>query len=92
MFVPVLKRSGIGCASAAIFVVLFVGAFAWVFFVASQNPADSGESAILLLPFTMPWIFLVPDGWLGPLAGIACVGLNSFLVYLVFGGLRLRRR
>ena len=39
--------------------------FSWIFLVASKNPADSGESDLLLLPFAMPWIALLPTSWAG---------------------------
>jgi len=31
-----------------VFLILFFGLFSWVFFVASKNAADSGESGMLL--------------------------------------------
>ena len=89
---PVFRFSRSGFAAAALFLALFFGLFAWVFFVASKNPADSGESGILLLPFAMPWVTMLPQRWLGPAAGILSVLLNAFIIYLVFGGLRLKRR
>ena len=88
---PTIRRSRLGFAAATIFVLLFIGLLSWVFLVASKNPADSGESGILLLPFTMPWIALLPGEWVGPLAGGACVLINAFLIYLLFGGLSFRR-
>ena len=67
------------------------GLFPWIFLVASKNPADSGESGILLLPFAMPWIMWLPVHWLGLGAWIACILLNSFIIFCVLGGLRLHR-
>jgi hypothetical protein len=91
VIVPVVKRSRLGFAAAATFLSLFVGVSCWVFFIASKNPADSGESGILLLPFTMPWITILPSAWVGLPVALGCVLLNTVSVYLLFGGLRLRR-
>ena len=88
----VLRRSGSGLLAAGLFLLAFLGLLSWVFFVASKNPADSGESGILLLPFAMPWVMWLPLEWLGPLAGFACVALNAVLLYGLFGGVRLDPR
>ena len=87
----VFRFSRGGAVAAGLLLGLFASGFAWVFFVASKNPADSGESAILLLPFAMPWISLVPHAWLGPLVAIGCVVLNALILYCLFGGLRIVR-
>lgn len=60
MIRPVLQRSKTGFVSAGLFLLAFLGLLAWIFFVASKNPADSGESGILLLPFAMPWVMWLP--------------------------------
>jgi len=78
-----------GALAAGLFLLSAAAVFAWVFFVASKNPADSGESGILLIPFAMPWIALVPNGWLGPWMAFGCVLLNALILYCLFGGLRL---
>ena len=85
---PVFKFSRGGLLAAGLFLILAAAVFAWVFFVASKNPADSGESGILLLPFAMPWISLVPNGWLGPWMALGCILLNALILYCLFGGLR----
>ena len=77
-----------GIVAAGLFLSLALAVFAWIFFVASKNPADSGESGILLLPFAMPWIMILPSAWIGPFTGIAMILFNAFILYLVFGGLR----
>jgi uncharacterized membrane protein YhaH (DUF805 family) len=87
----VLKHSRSGFIAAGLFLLLFLVLLAWMFFIASKNPADSGESGILLLPFAMPWVALVPQVWLGPLVGFASVLVNTLIIYLLFGGLRLKR-
>ena len=83
-----IKKSLAGFIAGGLFLSLAVGVFCWLFFVASKNPADSGESGIMLLPFAMPWIMWFPVEWLGPLTGLACIVLNALLLYLLFGGLR----
>ena len=40
----VLRRSGPGLLAAGLFLLAFLGLLSWVFFIASKNPADSGES------------------------------------------------
>jgi len=86
-----LRWSPLGFTVSGIFILLVLTIFCWIFFVASKNPADSGESGILLLPFAMPWIMWLPVRWLGPITGIACMGLNALILYLVFGGLRPKK-
>lgn len=91
MIQPVIRFSRGGTVAAALFLLAAAGIFAWIFFVASKNPADSGESGILLLPFAMPWISLAPRSWLGAWFAMSCVFLNALILYLIFGGLRFRR-
>ena len=88
---PVLKFSRGGLLAAGLFIFSAVAVFAWVFIVASKNPADSGESGILLLPFAMPWILIIPRAWLGPWVGLGCILFNAVILYCVFGGLRFAR-
>jgi len=83
-----LRWSPLGLTVSGVFVLLVLAIFCWIFFVASKNPADSGESGLLLLPFAMPWIMWLPVRWLGPLTGFACMGLNALILYLLFGGFR----
>jgi hypothetical protein len=83
-----LRASKGALVAAALFLLVFLAALAWVFFIASKNPADSGESAILLLPFAMPWVMWLPVDLLGPLAGFLCVLFNAAILYCVCGGLR----
>jgi hypothetical protein len=86
----ILQKSKSGFVAAALFLLAFFALLAWVFFVASKNPADSGESGILLLPFAMPWVMWLPVEWLGPWAAFLCVSFNAFLLYCVFGGIRFK--
>lgn len=87
----VLKKSKSGLIAAGLFLLLFASLLSWVFFIASRNPADSGESAILLLPFGMPWVMWFPVEWLGPWMGFLCVAFNALVLYSVFGGVRFRK-
>ena len=80
-----------GLLAAGLFLFAAASVLFWVFLVASKNPADSGESGILLLPFAMPWILIIPGKWLGLSVGLGCIVLNAFILYCVFGGLRIRR-
>jgi hypothetical protein len=89
---PTFKLSRGGAIAAGLFLAVATAIFAWIFFVASKNPADSGESGIILLPFLMPWISLIPSEWLGLWIALGCTLLNAFILYCVFGGLRFRRR
>ena len=81
-----------GIVAAGLFISLALAVFAWIFFVASKNPADSGESGILLLPFAMPWIMILPSAWVGPFTGMVMIFFNALILYLVFGGLRRAKR
>lgn len=87
-----LAKSRTGFAVAVLFLLLAVGIFFWIFFVASKNPSDSGESGIWLLPFASPWIAWLPARWLGLNSAFGCILLNALILYLVFGGLRIRRK
>jgi hypothetical protein len=89
---PVLQKSRTGFVAAGLFLLAFLALLAWIFFVASKNPADSGESGILLLPFAMPWLMWLPVEWLGPWAAFLCVLLNAMIIYVLFGGLRVKKR
>ena len=57
-----LQKSKTGFVAAGLFLLTFLGLLAWIFFVASKNPADSGESGVLLLPFAAkPSRTFLPD-------------------------------
>jgi hypothetical protein len=84
-----IRKSPAGLAVSSLFLLLALAVFSWIFFVASKNPADSGESGILLLPFAMPWIMWLPVEWLGLYSGLGCILFNTLVLYLLFGGLRL---
>ena len=90
MIRPTLQKSKTGLIVAGLFLFAFLGLLSWVFFIASKNPADSGESGILLLPFAMPWVMWLPVEWLGLWAAFLCVSLNALILYGLFGGLRFK--
>ena len=92
MLKPVFKLSRWGFIAAGLFLSAAASLFAWIFFIASKNPADSGESGILLLPFAMPWIMMIPSAWLGPFIGLGCILINALILYFLFGGFRIKRK
>lgn len=92
MLKPSIRFSKGGIVAAGIFLFLAVATFAWIVFIASKNPADSGESGLLLLPFAMPWIMLIPNALVGPFTGMAMILFNALILYLVFGGVRIAKR
>lgn len=87
-----LRLSKAGLLAAGLFLGAAVAVFAWIFFLASTHSGDSGESGVLLIPFAMPWIVLIPKTWLGPGTGLGAILLNAFILYLLFGGLRFSAR
>jgi hypothetical protein len=46
---------------------------------------------VLLLPFALPWIMILPSSWIGPYVGFASILCNAVILYLLFGGLRIRK-
>ena len=91
MFKPVFRLSKGGFISAGLFLLVVLAVFSWVIYSSSTNPGDSGESGILLLPLAMPWIMIMPQSWLGPIAGFGSILLNGIMIYLIFGGLRFSK-
>jgi len=88
----IAKSSKRGYAVAAIFLFVAICVFSLLFYSSSTNPADSGEGGILLLFFAVPWINMMPSGWIGPFSAMGCILLNALLLYCVFGGLRLEKK
>ncbi len=91
MYRPVFRLSRTGLITSGLFLCMAATVFFWVLYSATTNPADAGESGIMLLPFAMPWIMLLPQAWVTPLAGVGAIILNALLLYFIFGGLRLTR-
>ncbi len=84
---------------AGIYVGLGVLALLWHLYSVTTNPADTGLSALYLYFLAKPWIDLpgeaiVNSGWWGvlvyPLA-MLFVLINSFILYILFGGLKITR-
>jgi hypothetical protein len=88
----VLKSSKIGFAVAAIFLLLAIVVVAWLFYSSATNPGDSGEGGVLLIFFAMPWVDIIPNRFIGLFSAIACILINAFLLYCLFGGLRFEKR
>ena len=88
------RLSKAGIIAALIFLFSFATTFFYLIESARTNPADSGEGGILLLPFVSPWAFMIPESLIMspiyekliiPLMSFFAL-LNSFLIYLFFGG------
>lgn len=92
------RRSKVAFWVAGSFLALAIAAFAMHMGSVYTNPANSGESGILLVPFALPWIHWLPSAffrsavWDNPvLAGWwVLVGLNAFVLFCLFGGLGRR--
>ena len=93
---PRLRKSRPAFWIAGTFLLLAAGVYAIHTVSVYTNPANSGESGILLLPFALPWILLLPDSalqspiWdhaLLPGWWLLVLG-NAGILYAVFGGLR----
>lgn len=64
-----------------------------------NNPGDSGESAIVMMPFCLPWIALVPKDvvyskfWAygAYFFYVVAAGTNALILYCVFGGWNLKK-
>ena len=97
---PYLRKSKAGFIVAGLFVGLALLALASHLYSVNTNTGDSGESAIMLIPFMLPWISWIPAEvfnasgavWLAYLMFLLLVLLNGFLLYCLFGGLRMKRR
>ena len=96
----VLKHSKSGWIVAGMFLLLATLAFLAHLYSITTDPGDSGESAVILIPFSSPWIFWVPDSiihsrlchWLAYPVFWGLTLLNAFFIYCLFGGLRWYRR
>jgi len=93
------QRSRLGFILAGIFVALAMAALFFHLYSVKTNAGDSGESAIVLLPFAAPWIFMVPKSvaysklWAygAYVFYILCVLANAMILYILSGGLKLKR-
>lgn len=95
-----LRRSQLGFIVSSIFLLLAALALFAHLYSMQVDPHDTGTSAVFLIFFTFPWSLLIPnqlvssDYWKGLVypVMISLVFFNAFLLYLVAGGLRIRRR
>ena len=94
-----IKKSKNGFIIAGIFVALALAALFSHLYSAQTNPGDSGESGIVLLPFSAPWIFMIPQSvvysefwahWVY-VSYLVFVTINSFILYALTGGIRWKR-
>lgn len=83
-----LKKSKSELIAASAFLLPAAGIWGWLTYSALTNHADSGEGGILLIPFALPWLYMLPVDqntlWLFPVY----IFLNAFLIYCLLGGLR----
>ena len=92
------RKSKAGFIVSGIFFALAVAALAVHLYSVKTNVADSGESGIVLLPFCLPWIMMIPDSvlysrWYGQLAYViylVFVAINALILYIIAGGLRFK--
>ncbi len=95
---PHLRKSKAGFIVSGLFVGLALLALASHLYSVNTNTGDSGESAIVMIPFILPWILWIPAeitsgaAWVAYLMFLLLVLLNGFLLYCLFGGLRMKRR
>jgi hypothetical protein len=95
-----LRKSVLGASAAGVFLGAAIGIETWLLYSAYADPADSGEGGLLLLPFMLPWLMLVPDwalraAWfdaVGPGLAWGMIFVNAFLLYCLAGGLRWKAR
>jgi hypothetical protein len=94
-----LRKSLAAAGLAGAFLSAAIALQAWLLVSAYSNSADSGEGAMLLFAFTLPWTLLVPRSILdaawfdavGPWLAWGTIALNAFLLYCLAGGVRLAR-
>lgn len=95
-----LRQSKIGIILSSIFLFLATLALIGHLYSMQVDPQDTGTSAVFLVLFTFPWSFFIPDKlvssdywqWLVYPIMMSLVLFNAFLLYLVAGGLGIRRR
>lgn len=73
--------SKVGLLFGGGFFALAVIAWSWHLYSAASNTANSGETGIVMLPFTFPWFALVTTD--SEVAMWIMVGFNALLLYLL---------
>jgi len=94
-----LQKSKFAFIVAGIFIFLAVAALFMHLYSVRTNPGDSGESGIVMLPFSVPWILMVPSSvaysrfWAYGVYSFyfACVSINALILYILTGGMRWRK-
>lgn len=83
-----IQRSIAGFWICGLFMTAAFAAYVMHKYSVKHNAGDSGESAIMLVPFCLPWIFII-NGRVGEfiLLSIPC---NAFILYLLCGGLKIK--
>jgi hypothetical protein len=95
-----LRRSKIGLILVSIYLFLALMSLILHLYSMQTDPQDTGTSAVFLVLFALPWLTFIPDQFVSSDAWqflvypvtIILVLFNAFLLYLVAGGLGIRRR
>ena len=94
-----LRKSILGFIVAGIFLLYALISFITHIISVFTNPADTGLSALWFYLATAPWGYMLPDSVLyskiwGLIAYPVLWGmvlLNTFLLYCIMGGVRIKR-
>lgn len=94
------KRSWLGLSIGTLFFIAGLAALAFHLFSVSTNTGDSGLSGLYLYFLTRPWFDLIPEtitysfwwAWVVYPVSIFFVSLNGFLLYCLFGGLKISKK
>jgi hypothetical protein len=94
-----LKKSKFGFIASFVFSLFAVISFLFAVISVKTNPGNSELSGLWFSFCVYPWAFLIPDSlayskiWgmiVYPLMW-AIVILNAFIIYCIFGGLRIKK-
>ncbi len=85
-----LKKSVLGFWAAGLFIFFGFMAYVMHLYSVKHNTGDSGESAIMVVPFCLPWILVLPQG-IGELI-LLSIPFNAFILYMICGGISVQRR
>jgi hypothetical protein len=94
-----LQKSILGIIVTGIYLALALSALTFHLYSVKMNPGDSGESAIVMVPFCVPWIYFVPKAvaysrWWSYGAYfyyLFSAGVNALILYCLSGGCYLGR-
>lgn len=93
------QKSKLGMICAGIFLIIAGIAFATHLISVQTNPADSGLSGIWFFLCGIPWSFMLPTSltyskiwrYIAYPVMWGMVIWNAFLLYCIFGGIRLQK-